>query len=226
MNFPGNFRHIGEIDISELKAIVLDLSAEQWESMEIRQKRYEAHKHTQSIGLVYDPDFRHTHPTRLPALELFEAELKPTLWMIADYFEQTETGQRLIRENHLGYFIRVTLVRLKAGCEVTAHRDMNFSLTHAHRVHLPLITNSDVLFTVGNETINLPPGHVYEINNRRTHSVQNNGAEDRIHMILDFVLPGEKCCCGEKHHPETRCSPQACLETVRGKIPCTCYPED
>jgi hypothetical protein len=226
MNFPGNFNRIGETDVSELRALVLDLSDEQWTDLDVRQNRYEVHKHTETIGLVYDPDFRHTHPTRLPALQIFEAALKPALWLIADYFEQTEAGQRLIRENHLGYFIRASLVRLKAGCSIAAHQDMNFSLTHSHRVHLPLITNDDVLFTVGSETINMPEGQLFEVNNRRVHSVQNGGTEDRVHLILDFVLPGEKCCCGEKLHPDTRCSPQACLDTVRGKIPCTCYPED
>lgn len=225
MNFPGNFLLIAEIDISELRTLVLGLSEEQWQSLEIRQQRYEVHKHTQTIGLVYDPDFRHSHPTRLPALVLFEHTLKPTLWMVADHYEQTEAGQTLVKENHLGYFIRASLVRLEAGCGIAAHRDMNFSLTHSHRVHLPIITNDKVLFSIGKETMNLPEGHLYEINNRRVHSLQNDGEEDRVHLILDFVLPGEKCCCGEKHHPDTRCSPQACLETVRGRIPCTCYPE-
>ena len=72
MNFPGNLLLIGKIDISELRTLVIGLSEEQWQSLETRQQRYEVHKHTQTIGLVYDPDFRHSHPTRLPALVLFE----------------------------------------------------------------------------------------------------------------------------------------------------------
>ena len=225
MNFSGNFKEIGRIDTAELKSLVLGLSEEQWENLSIRQQRYEVHKHTQTIGLVYDPDFRHSHPTRLPPLKLFEDALKPALWMIADHFEQSEPGRELVKENGLGYFIRATLVRLKAGSGIAAHRDMNFSLTHSHRLHLPLITNDEVLFTVGNETRNLEEGRIYEINNRRVHSVANNGSEDRVHLILDFVLPGEMCCCGLKHHPETRCSPRACLETVRLNVPCECHPE-
>jgi hypothetical protein len=225
MNFPGNFRLIGELDIAELRSLVLGLSEEQWNSLSIRQQRYEVHKHTLTIGLVYDPDFRHSHPTRLPPLKLFEDALKPALWMIADHFEQSAAGQQLVKENGLGYFIRATLVRLKAESGIAAHRDMNFSLTHSHRLHLPLITNDDVLFTVGNETQHLQEGRIYEINNRRVHSVANNGSEDRVHLILDFVLPGEMCCCGLKHHPDTRCSPRACLETVRLNVPCECHPE-
>ena len=225
MNFPGNFFHIGDLDVTELKDLVLNLTEEQWESFALRQKRYEVHQHTQTIGLVYDPDFRHSHPTRLPTLQMFEAELRPALWMTADHFEESRTGQQLIGENGPGYFIRATLVRLKAGCSIAAHQDKNFSLTHSHRIHLPIITNDKVLFIVGNETINMREGQLFEINNRRMHSVHNNGADDRVHLILDFVMPGEQCCCGVKHHPQTRCSPQACLETVRLEVPCNCYPE-
>jgi quercetin dioxygenase-like cupin family protein len=225
MNFPGNFFHIGNLDITELKNLVLSLTEEQWSSFSLRQNRYEVHQHTQTIGLVYDPDFRHSHPTRLPTLQMFEAAIHPALCMAADHFEETDTGQRLIKEHGLGYFIRASLVRLRAGCSIAEHQDKNFSLAHSHRVHLPIITNDRVRFTVGKETINMREGQLFEINNRRLHSVHNDGTEDRVHLILDFVLPGEKCCCGVKHHPRTRCSPQACLETVRLHVPCTCYPE-
>ncbi|MGI9205076.1 MAG: aspartyl/asparaginyl beta-hydroxylase domain-containing protein [Woeseiaceae bacterium] len=225
MNFPGNFFHIGNIEIGELQQLVQALTEEQWESFAIRQKRYEVHKDTQTIGLVYDLDFRHSHPTRLPALQTFDAALRPTLFMTADHFEETETGKRLIEEHGLGYFVRASLVKLLAGCSIAPHQDMNFSLTHSHRVHLPIITNDDVLFTVGGETLNMREGQLFEINNRRMHSVCNNGAEDRIHLILDYVMRGERCCCGIKHHPDTLCSPQACMETDRQRIPCTCYPD-
>jgi hypothetical protein len=225
MNFPGNFFHIGNLDLAELKKPVLKLTEEQWNSFSLRQMRYEVHQQTQTIGLVYDPDFRHSHPTRLPALETFESELRPAFWMVADHFEDTNASQRLIRERGRGYFVRVSLVRLKAGCNIAAHQDNNFSLTHSHRIHLPVVTNEAVWFTVGGETINMREGELYEINNRRMHTVSNNGSTDRVHLILDFVLPGEKCCCGAKHHPDSVCSPQACLETDIQRIPCTCYPE-
>ncbi len=224
MNFPGNFFHIGDVDLAELKPLVEALTEAQWDSFSVRQKRYEVHQHTQTIGLVYDLDFRHSHPTRLPTLERFEAGLRPALWMTADHFEETSTGQQLIQENGVGYFVRASLVRLKAGCEIAAHQDMNYSLTHSHRLHLPIVTNDKVLFTVGDEAIYMQEGQLFEVNNRRMHSIQNGGSVDRVHLILDYVLPGERCCCGSKHHPDTRCSPQACIETDRMQTPCTCYP--
>lgn len=226
MNFPGNFFHIGNIDLAELRQLVLDLTEAQWDSFSLRQKRYEVHRDTQTIGLVYDPDFRHSHPTRLPTLQIFEAALRPVLWMTADHFEETDTAKQLMQQNGRGYFVRSSLVRLKAGGSIAEHQDNNFSLAHSHRVHLPIITNDEVWFSVGSETINMQEGQLFEINNRRIHSVHNKGSDDRVHLILDYVMPGEKCCCGTKHHPDTLCSPQACMETDRQKIPCTCYPQD
>lgn len=34
-------------------------------------------------------------------------------------------------------------------------------------------------------------GQAYEINNQKTHSVANKGAEDRITFIFDYVPPDE-----------------------------------
>lgn len=225
MNFLGNFSFLGNIEIDELKNLVLSLSDEQWNEFSIRQNIYEVHQNTRMIGLVYDLDFRHSHPTRLPALAMFEEALRPILMKTAAHYEESEIGKQLLQDNKLGYFIRASLVRLTAGCDITAHRDMNYSLTHSHRIHLAIISNDEVWFTVGNESINMRAGELYEVNNRRVHSVDNKGEEDRVHLILDFVLPGEQCCCGALHHPDTRCSPQACLDTVLLKVECNCHPD-
>jgi hypothetical protein len=84
-----------------------------------------------TIGYI-DPDFRHSHPTRLPILEVFENALRPILWMTADHFEETRSARQLIRENGAGYFVRASVVRLEARCSIAEHRDMNFSLTHCY----------------------------------------------------------------------------------------------
>ena len=225
MNFEGNFRKIGQVDVAGLAKLVDDFSEQDWNAAAYRQQRYEVHRDTQTIGLVFDEDFRHSHPTRLPALQKFEEPLRPILELIADYYEGSEQGQELIREFGYGYFIRATLVRLRAGGKIDSHTDNNFSLSHSHRVHVPLTSNEQVSFTVGKESRVLHPGEVVEINNRRRHSVANDGATERVHLILDFVLPGEMCCCGRLRHPDTLCSPVACRPTDHLEIPCECYPE-
>jgi hypothetical protein len=36
------------------------------------------------------------------------------------------------------------------------------------------------------------PGEIWEINNRKYHAVRNLGEEARVHLILDYVVPGEE----------------------------------
>ena len=79
MNFAGNFVHIGNIEIAALKQRVLELPEQQWRGEAFRQQRYEVHRDTQTVPLVFDPDFRHTHPTRLPLLQEFEPLIRPAL---------------------------------------------------------------------------------------------------------------------------------------------------
>ena len=228
MNFDGNFSRLGELgdtDLDAIETLVASLDEAEWNADAFRQRRYEVHRDTQTIGLVFDPDFRHTHPTRLPMLERFQGAIRPALETVAEHFESTSTGKALTGRYGLGYFVRATLVRLKAGGEIPEHTDNNFSLTHSHRVHVPVTTNPDVAFTVGGETRVLAAGEIVEINNRRPHRVENAGAADRVHLILDFVLPGEMCCCGRRRHPDTLCSPQACEPTDHLQIRCECYPQ-
>lgn len=222
MNFDENFRRIGSANVAPIKALIAGVESERWENEAVRQQLYEAHRDTQSILLVHDSDFRHTKPTRQPALQTFEPVIRPVLAIIADFYDESPKGMELRKKFGIGYFIRANLARLLPGATVAEHRDMNFSFTHSHRVHVPIFTNDQVRFTVGGEVLNIPEGEIYEINNRRMHSVCNGGDEPRVHLILDYVLKGEMCCCGEKRHPDDPCSPEACLDIVTGRIACTC----
>jgi hypothetical protein len=47
-----------------------------------------------------------------------------------------------------------------------------------------------VIFTVFNKSVNLKEGICYELNNAIPHSVENNSADSRIHLIID-VLPNK-----------------------------------
>ncbi len=226
MNFQGNFRKLGEADISEIKGLVEQLTDAQWLQDDTRQKRYEVHKDTQFIGLVYDEDFRHTDATRRPALQVFAPALQPFLAQIADFYESDAETLAKFDGEVRGYFIRVSLAKLVAGGKISIHQDMNFSLTHSHRVHIPIVTNDQVYFYVGKERINMKEGEIYEINNRRMHYVANHGDEDRVHLILDWVFPWEPCCCANKHHPGVPCTPKACVDTVQLRVPCNCHPEE
>ena len=176
--FEGSFRQIGGFEIPELKAKVLALTDDDWNAVTWRQERFEAHKDTQTIALIFDKDYRHENPTRhdkyveLDCQRLFE----PFVEEIADYF----TGS--------GYIVRAVLIRLKPGGVIPTHVDTGPSLTQGRRIHVPIATSDDCIFTVGGEAINMREGEMWEINNTRIHSVENGSAEGRIHLIIDWVV--------------------------------------
>src|SRR5690606_2336695 len=89
MNFPGNFRRLGAIEIDGLRERALALTDEDWARESIRQQRYEVHRDTETIPLVYDLDFRHRDGTRRPALAKFEPALRPALALVADHYENS-----------------------------------------------------------------------------------------------------------------------------------------
>ena len=80
---------------------------------------------------------------------------------------------------------RVMLVKLKPGGKITPHPDEGAYCAYYNRYHIPIVTNDDVLFTVGEKTVNMGAGELWEINNKKVHSVVNNGDTDRIHLIFD-----------------------------------------
>lgn len=223
MNFKGNYIQIGTVDISRFREMVGTLSEEDWNRNAWRQQAYETHKATQTIALIFDEDFRHENPTVLPGFHRFEPVLRPVMRIISAHYNKSVKAQRLYRKHGPGYFVRMNLVRLSPGGEIPEHLDRNYSLTHGHRIHLPVVTNDKADFIVGGERINMKEGEIWEINNRHVHSVVNRGDEGRVHLILDWVVPGEPCCCGRRLHPRVPCSPEACNETDHALLPCSCY---
>jgi hypothetical protein len=85
--------------------------------------------------------------------------------------------------------MRALLVKLTAGESIRPHVDIvGFSLVICRRIHIPIQTNKDCFFTVGDDKRNLKLGELWEINNdKQRHSVDNFGETDRIHLIVDWI---------------------------------------
>lgn len=217
MNFDDNFRCLGRSNTEPVKALVLQVRPQDWAD--------ESFAGVQTMPLVYDLELGHRNPLRHAALQVFDRDIRSTLAVAAEFYDQSEKGAELTRKYGVGYFIRASLLRLQPGGELPESRDTAFSMTHSHRVHAPIISNPQVRLTVGRETLHIPEGEIFEINNRRPYSLRNEGEEPCVHLVLDYVLNGEQCCCGEKFHPDEECTPEACADTDGGRIPCTCFPE-
>jgi len=83
---------------------------------------------------------------------------------------------------------RAFLARMAPNSEIKRHKDRGDVSAKTHRIHLPVITNSDCLFTVGEEIEHLAAGELWVIDNtNQYHSVVNGGSEFRVHMIVDVL---------------------------------------
>jgi len=163
-----------DFDVEPLRRKIAALPAEAWLGSE-RERLFAVHKDTQSLLLVLFEDFKHEKPEYLDAYADFAPELAPLIERVAGYY----------RDN--GFVIRLLLAKLRAGGRIPHHTDAGYSLLNCHRVHIPVITSDDVVFSVGGEEKVLRPGEFWEINNSVDHAVENRGAEDRVHIIIDWM---------------------------------------
>ena len=78
------------------------------------------------------------------------------------------------------------LARLRASTVIPKHRDKGPLTAKTHRIHVPVITNEQCIFTIDDESKNLKPGQIWIVDNvGRHHGVTNNGDVDRVHLIID-----------------------------------------
>ena len=222
MNFKGDFRYLGKADTRLLRDRVLAIEEVEWSRNDWRQRQFQAHHHTRTIPLLFDVDFRHSQPTAHPMLAPLREYLVPILELTRRYYDSLPMNDGLAGSVAQAYPIRMMFARLAPGGIIPAHMDRNFSLAHSHRIHIPLVTHDSVKFFVGGRRQPMGEGELWEINNRRAHQVENASPIHRIHMIVDWVIPGERCCCSAHTHPTTPCTPENCQTTDFRPNPCDC----
>ena len=192
MFFNGDFKQLGQCDINALKSQIESFDESLWDEDKTRQNTYSVHKKTQTINLIFDEDLRHENPTALPKYYQLEEYLIPIESLIKAYYARSLKLKRLASRYGEPYFIRAILVRLAPKSSISKHQDHGESLSRCHRIHIPIQTTEQVQFSVGETTTNIKEGEVWEINNRNIHSVLNQSEHYRIHLIVDYVIPGEK----------------------------------
>ena len=94
-------------------------------------------------------------------------------------------------------FERVRFMRLEAGKVIGKHtdkidKDIGFDDGDIIRIHMPIRTNDNVVFTLYESTkdkdgteYNLKTGHYYYTDVTKAHAVRNTSDIDRIHLVAD-----------------------------------------
>jgi hypothetical protein len=171
------FLFIGEMPLfNNLLDEVLLLTDEDWTEYDDRKKtRGAASAVTNTIPLIYDLKHRIDSGILHKNYERFSSYVDEVILSARGHFGELKVQQAM-------------LTQLKAGVVIPRHRDEGRLTAKTHRIHVPVITNTECIFSVGDESKNLPAGQIWVIDNvNRYHSVENRGKNDRVHLIIDAI---------------------------------------
>ena len=169
------YNYIGKLDTVSWFAKINEFTREEWLDYDWRQKVFAAHRHTETIPLIYDErsiEFNEkSTPTRRKKYNLFVEEV-------------AELENTLRAFYGSGFITRLLIVKMLASTTIPPHVDGG---TVGHRHHIPIVTNTGVIFTVGGEAKHMKQGEIWKINNQLFHAVVNHGNKDRVHLIVDWI---------------------------------------
>jgi len=80
----------------------------------------------------------------------------------------------------------VRLMKLGPGSMIKEHRDHDLAFEYGTiRLHIPVVTNSDVEFYLNGERVVMNPGECWYLRLSDPHAVHNRGETARVHMVID-----------------------------------------
>lgn len=157
---------------------------EHWNIITGRQEVFGPHRETQSIFLrsVPDPAAKENYDMNFGPGFMIDHEIKPHYDLAFNPI--LDELKKIIPVEEWA----ATIIKLPAGKTVKKHKDVYPTPPNLHRIHLPLVTNSQVYFYCGLSRINMKVNTFYEVFNLTyPHWVENNGSTDRIHLVIDVM---------------------------------------
>lgn len=156
--------------------------------------RFDAKRLAAEVTELGDEAWRE-HPQKYPgnyALPLISVDGDPASDAIAGPMQSTEYLGRCPYLQHVlarlgAVWGRTRLMKLEAGAEVTPHADINYYWRDRVRVHVPILTHSEVRFICGDSEVNMATGECWIFDTWRPHRVINPVAQERIHLVADTV---------------------------------------
>jgi hypothetical protein len=173
-------RDLGRVDLRGIESDILAIPDDEWDTATDHEANYnKGGAIRQACHIIFRFSDKRAVPFRcfdLPAWNRWRDRLMPIMLDAVQSY-----GYRQ------GFFPRIMLANLPAGGFIPPHVDGPATVSRPHKVHVPIVTNSDTFMFVGNERFHLAAGHAYEINNAVRHAVTNAGDSDRIHLIVEYL---------------------------------------
>jgi aspartyl/asparaginyl beta-hydroxylase (cupin superfamily) len=168
-----SFLYLGPMpQFDELRSAVSSFTDSDWREYLDRKSGIAAEK-SQTIPLLHDP--RQSAVIEHKRYPQFKQHIENVYEIVA---------QRL----HCVSIRQAMFARMMPQVEIPRHRDRGPMTAKCHRVHVPVLTNTQCLFSVAEETLHMSEGHIWVIDNvGKYHSVSNYGDTARTHLIIDIL---------------------------------------
>ena len=109
----------------------------------------------------------------------FAGEKRPTPHLsLCPYTQQVMTGFGEVLS-------RSRFMALEAHSQVRLHVDFNYHWFSRVRIHIPIVTNPQVIFHCGSDQLHMAAGDCWIFDSWRRHRVVNDGARRRVHLVID-----------------------------------------
>ena len=170
---------LGQFNVSGLEAEISKFDLE-WKIDTSRQDNNYTHSNTNMYQICYT-DYNWSPGSSIVTNQVNNLKTPKAIKELLDIYNKLEYYYE-------GKIIRCEIVKMLKNTKIPKHVDGGPLLSYSRRVHVPIITNKKITFTVMDNTIHMKKGGWYEINNQLPHSVNNETDIDRVHIIID-VLP-------------------------------------
>lgn len=174
---------IAPIDVRPLQRKLAGCPQEMWERRTFRQDSTVTQRDTESIILCWS-GFASAQRE-----EFRRDAFVPDQWTEEAQFFSPEIGliHAHIKMHRPGGVLRSMLTRLKPGGHISPHRDQDLTFERSHRLHIPIVTDTDVELRIKDEGYILQEGWLIEFDNLREHSVTSRSPLARVHLIVDVL---------------------------------------
>jgi hypothetical protein len=83
----------------------------------------------------------------------------------------------------------VRLLKLNAASNIKEHRDAELNFESGEiRLHIPILTHTDVEFFLDKERLTLQEGECWYMNFNLPHSINNKSHINRVHLVIDALV--------------------------------------
>jgi hypothetical protein len=172
-----SIRQLGNVEVGALREAVLAIPEPRWDAEnETKPNRFGALDATRHIIFRFVSNFVDWRDSyERPLWNEWKPLLEPVLGAATAPYGYARAA-----------FPRVMLARMAPGGVIHPHRDQNPAAKWPHNIHVPLLTNDDVIFYVDGKGYHFAEGEAVEVNNMGLHAVENRGSSDRIHLIFEY----------------------------------------